>query len=65
MATNIELDIALLAEAQKLGGHRTKKAAVDAALREYVRHRKGSSILELFGQVEFHPDYDYKSQRSR
>ena len=40
MATNLALDDKLIREAQKAGGHRTKKAAVTAALEEYVQRRK-------------------------
>jgi Arc/MetJ family transcription regulator len=64
MTTNVAVDIQLLAEAQKAGGHRTKKAAVTEALREYI-HRRQSKIIELFGKVEFDPKYDYKKQRRK
>lgn len=63
MATNLAIDDRLLDEAQKVGGHRTKKATVTEALEEYIRHRKQAKILELFGTVEFDPKYDYKKQR--
>lgn len=65
MATNLDLDPALLEEAMQLGGHRTKRAAVTEALREYVERRKQLRILELFGTVEYDEDYDYKAQRGR
>ena len=63
MATNLDLDDRLIQEAQKLGGHRTKKEAVTAALDEYVRRRKQLEILSLFGTVDFDPSYDYKRER--
>ena len=65
MATNLAIDGRLLEEAQKVGGHRTKKATVTEALQEYIRRRKQARILSLFGSVDFDPDYDYKQQRSR
>lgn len=40
MPTNLALDDELIALAVQLGGHRTKRAAVNAALEEYVRRRK-------------------------
>ncbi len=40
MRTNIDLDDDLIAEAMALGGLTTKKAAVDEALREFVRVRR-------------------------
>ncbi len=65
MATNLAIDEKLLAEALKIGKHRTKKATVEEALQEYVRHRKQLQALELFGKIDFDPDYDYKKQRAR
>jgi len=63
MATNRAIDDGLLAEAQRIGGHRMKKATVTEALEEYIQHRKQARILELFGTVDFDPRYDYKKQR--
>ena len=63
--TNIDIDPELLAEAMKLGGHRTKRAAVTEALREYVERRDQLRILELFGTIEYDEDYDHKAQRER
>lgn len=65
MAINFDLDPTLLEEARRLGGHKTQGAAVEAALKEYVRKRKTQGILELFGKVAFDQDYDYKAYRSR
>jgi hypothetical protein len=65
MATNLAIDGRLLEEAQKIGGHRTKKATVTEALEEYIRRRKQSQILKLFGEIDFDPKYDYKRQRQR
>ena len=39
MRTNIDIDDRLLRKAMKVGRTRTKRAAVDDALREYVRVR--------------------------
>jgi Arc/MetJ family transcription regulator len=65
MPTNLAIDDRLLEEAQKIGGHRTKKATVTEALQEYIQRRKQARILTLFGSVEFDPTYDYKKQRKR
>ena len=65
MATNLALDDQLITEAQQVGGHRTKKEAVTAALREYVDRRRRLAILELFGTLEFDPKYDHKAERRR
>jgi Arc/MetJ family transcription regulator len=65
MATNLAINDALLEEALKLGGHRTKKETVTEALTEYIQRRKQQRILELFGKVEMDAKYDYKEQRRR
>ena len=65
MATNLSIDPALLEEALRVSGERTKKAAVTMALREFIARRRQKEILELFGKLDWNPDYDYKSERSR
>ena len=65
MATNLALDDALIRQAQKAGGHRTKKAAVTAALEEYVQRRKQLELQTLFGQVDYDEGYDHKQGRHR
>lgn len=64
MSTNLAIDDSLILEAQKAGGHATKKAAVSQALLEYIQRRKQLEVLELFGSVDYDADYDYKKQRS-
>lgn len=63
MATNLEIQPKLLEEAVEIGCHRSKRAAVEAALTEYVNRRKQQGILKLFGKVDFDPNYDYKKAR--
>lgn len=65
MATNLQIDDRIITKAVKLGGHRTKKAAVTQALIEYINHLEQEKILSLFGSVEFDPKYNYKKQRTR
>jgi Arc/MetJ family transcription regulator len=65
MPTNLAIDDALLEEAVRVGGHRTKKDTVNAALREYIQRRRQVKIVKLFGTVEFDAAYDYKKQRRR
>lgn len=65
MATNLQIDDRLITEAVALGNHRTKKAAVTQALTEYIRHLRQERILDLFGKIDFDPEYDYKQQRAR
>lgn len=65
MATNLAIDDRLIEEARRTGGHKTKKEAVTAALDEYIKRRKQLKIIDLFGTVEYVPDYDYKAERKR
>jgi Bacterial antitoxin of type II TA system, VapB len=65
MATNLAIDDQLITEAKKLGRHRTKKDAVNAALDEYVRRRKQQKIVSLFGTIDYDESYDYKRERKR
>jgi Arc/MetJ family transcription regulator len=65
MATNLALDDGLIEEAVRVGGHRTKKAAVTAALQEYVKARRRTGILEWVGRVDYYDDYDPKALRRR
>jgi Arc/MetJ family transcription regulator len=65
MATNLALDDKLIEAAVRAGGHKTKRAAVTAALAEYVRSRRRNQILKWRGQVDYFDDYDYKALRRR
>lgn len=65
MATNLGIDESLLLESQRLGKHRTKKEAVNVALRSYVSYLKRLRSLSRFGTFEFDPVYDYKKERNR
>jgi len=63
MATNLAIDNTLIDQALKLGGFKTKKDTVNTALREFINRRKQVEIIELFGNLEPDPDYDYKKGR--
>jgi len=65
MATNLQLDDELVNEADRLGAHTNKKEAVSKALEEYVGHLRRLEIIDIFGTVDYDPDYDYKKQRKR
>ena len=53
MRTNIEIDDAVLHEAQELIGAATKREAVDVALRELVARHRRIGILDLRGRVRW------------
>jgi len=63
MPTNLAIDDRLLEEAQRMGGHRTKRETVTVALQEYIEHRKQQEILSLFGKIDYERRYDYKRER--
>jgi Arc/MetJ family transcription regulator len=65
MATNLDIDQALLEKAVELSGMRSKKDAVTMALEEFIARRNQKGLLELFGKIDWDPDYDYKAERSR
>ena len=65
MPTHLAVDNRLIEQAQKVGGHKTKKAAVNAALEEYIRRRKQASVIRLFGAIKYAPSYNYKQERSK
>ncbi|NQT25932.1 type II toxin-antitoxin system VapB family antitoxin [candidate division KSB1 bacterium] len=64
MATNLAIDDSLIEEAKTVGHHKTKKAAVTIALQEYIQRHKQSEIVNLFGNIEYDQNYDYKKQRN-
>ena len=63
MATNLAIDDRLIEAAKKAGKHKTKKAAVTEALKEYIQRHQQSKIVELFGTIDYDQDYNYKKQR--
>ena len=67
----LNLDEALLNEAFQLTNLTNQEELVNLALQELVRSRSGSSgasrrdknLLDLVGQVQIAPDFDYKALR--
>jgi Arc/MetJ family transcription regulator len=56
MRTNIDIDDKLMKQAMKATGAKTKKAAVEAALRQAVQLKKQEGIRKLFGKVQWEGD---------
>ena len=65
MATNLSIDPALIDRALKLSGERSRKAAVTRAVEEFIARREQQGLLELMGELEWDPSYDYKQERQR
>ncbi len=53
MATNLDVDLAALDELMKVGGFRSKREAVDQAVREAIAYRQQLRSLEVLGTVDF------------
>ena len=64
MRTNIEIDDDLMADALRLTGLRTKREAVDQALRLMVRLERQRSVRELYGKLTWEGDLE-EMRRSR
>lgn len=62
--TNIVLDDRLVKEAQKLVHIKTRRALVDFALRELLRHEKQKQLLNLKGKITWDGDLE-KSRHGR
>jgi hypothetical protein len=63
--TNIDIDEALIAEAMKVSGARTKREAVDRALRELVLRAKRPRLRDIWGIADentYWPGYDPKTE---
>ncbi len=65
MPSNLNSNENLLAEAQKIGGFKYKKDAVNAALQEYVDRHKQLNIISLFGKIKYVPGHDHKTGRKK
>jgi hypothetical protein len=64
MLTNIDIDEALIAQAMEVSGARTKREAVDRALREMVLRSKRPRLRDIWGIAtsdDYWPDYDPKT----
>lgn len=56
MRTNINIDDALMREAMRSGGERTKRATVEAALRLLIQTRAQAGIRRLRGKIRWNGD---------
>lgn len=61
--TNIVIDDKLMKDAMKTAGARTKREAVEIALRDFVLKGRRKNVLELVGKGMIDPDYDVRIAR--
>lgn len=64
MRTNIDIDDDLLTRVAEIAGTTTKKATVEAALREFIRRHEMKRMLELRGNFDWEGDLQ-EMRRSR
>ncbi len=65
MATNLQIDDALIVKAVRLGKHKSKRDAVTRALVDYIERLEQQKVLAMFGTVDYDPRYNCKRQRAR
>lgn len=65
MITQLNINDTLLQEPLTLNDQTTVDVLVETALREYIQRRKRLKVLDLFGNIDYDPDYDYKQQRQQ
>ena len=63
MATNLNIDIALLEEALEVGEEKSKKDTVNKALQEFIDLRRQKEIIASFGSIVYEPSSEYKKSR--
>ncbi len=56
--TNVVLDDNLVESCIKVTGIKTRKALIDHALRELLRHEKQTKILDLKGRINWEGNLD-------
>lgn len=65
MKVTLELDETLLNEALQLTNLCTQEELIKLALQELIQSRRKKNLLDLAGQIQFAPDFDYKALRER
>lgn len=63
MQITLNLDESLLSEALQLTNLATREELIQFALQELVKSRRKKNLLDLAGQIQFSPDFDYKALR--
>lgn len=60
----MELNEELITAIEQDSDAGSAEAAVEQVLRGHLAQRRGACLRELFGTVEFDPEYDYKAMRA-
>ncbi|HBT96381.1 MAG TPA: DUF2191 domain-containing protein [Desulfobulbaceae bacterium] len=65
MVTNLAVAPDHLERVVQVSGERTERAAVTAALREFIARRNQRQVADLLGKLEWDSSFNYKAERSR
>ena len=60
----MNLKTELIEGAFKLSDLFTREQVINQALQEYIQRRKQLKLLDLFGTVEYHDNYNIKEHRN-
>jgi Arc/MetJ family transcription regulator len=63
MQITLNVDESLLNKALELTNLTTQEELIELALQELVQSRRKRNLLDLAGQIQFIPDFDYKAMR--
>ncbi len=58
VATNLDVDIAAIERLMEIGNFRSKREAVDAAVREALEYRQQLRSLNLLGTIDLRPSIE-------
>ena len=58
MLTNLSIESSLIEEACQLSDQLSANEVATQALREYIQRRKQLKLLDLFGTIEYHDNYN-------
>jgi len=59
----LNLDEELVQSAMKLYPDLPLEKTIESALWLYIQQQQKQQVIELFGTIDYDPDYDYKVQR--
>jgi hypothetical protein len=65
MRVNGNIDPKLLKKAIELGHHRSQSDAINTALNQYIRMQRRRQVAELFGTIDFDPDWNPRAIRGK
>lgn len=64
MKITLDINDDLLQEAINLSPDMTIEATIENALQAYLEKQKRLKIIDLFGTIDYEPEYSHKQQRA-